>query len=136
MRRVFLTPAVLLAIALAACNGGEGGAAPDGDVRTELVPAPIEEAEVIVRESDPPQYAVRVVSGIPDGCHSFAEASAERQGTRIEVTVLNERQVGDVACTQLYGTQETVVELGTDFEMGTEYTVDVNGEERLTFTAQ
>ena len=43
-----------------------GFTGPVADVR-----APIEDVEVIIRESFPPQYAVRVVSGLPSGCTTF-----------------------------------------------------------------
>jgi len=40
-----------------------------------------------------------------------------------------------MACTAIYGLEETVILLGSDFESGKTYTVDVNGVIE-TFTAQ
>jgi hypothetical protein len=107
---------------------------PAGEI---AVAAPIDELEMIVRESAPPQYAVRIVSGLPDGCHLFHQARiVERASQAIRIEVLNRRPgADDVACTQVYGQVETIVELGTDFTPGATYVVDVNGRE-LTFTAQ
>lgn len=103
---------------------------------TEPQLAPIDELDLLIRESYPPQYAVRIVSGIPSGCASYDRTEVERDGNRITIEVWN-RVISDpdVACTMIYGMHEQTVELGTDFEPGEEYTVIVNGE-RLSFTAQ
>jgi hypothetical protein len=103
---------------------------------TEPQLAPIDELDLLIRESYPPQYAVRIVSGIPSGCARYDRTEVERDGNRITIEVWN-RVISDpdVACTMIYGMHEQTVELGTDFEPGEEYTVIVNGE-RLSFTAQ
>jgi hypothetical protein len=117
----------------------DGGAPPPAKANGErvIVWAPIDELELIVRESAPPQYAVRVVAGLPDGCTEFFEVEiAGRAGTTVKVEVMNTVPSGsDVICTAIYGTHEEIIELGTDFEPGTEYAVKVNDEE-LKFTAQ
>jgi hypothetical protein len=96
------------------------------------VPAPIDEAELITRESFPPQYAVRVVVGLLNGCHEFESAEAERSGTTIEIkataTTIDDP---DAVCTQIYGMHEAQVELGSDFDEGVEYTVTAGD---FTFT--
>ena len=103
---------------------------------TWLIEAPILEADVLIRESFPPQYAVVVVSELPNGCHQFEGVSMERSGTEIAITVSNRVPVDpNPICTMIYGTHEEVVELGTDFEPGVEYTVTVN-DRTLSFTAQ
>ena len=103
---------------------------------TTRVLAPIDAAEMIVRESFPPQYAVRVVSGLPSGCHTFDGAEVTRNGTEIAIAVWN-RVPSDarIACTAIYGTHEEIVELGSDFRSGVVYHVAVN-DLALTFTAQ
>ncbi len=103
---------------------------------TTRVLAPIDAAEMIVRESFPPQYAVRVVSGLPSGCHTFDGAEVTRNGTEIAIAVWN-RVPSDarIACTAIYGTHEEMVELGSDFRSGVVYHVAVN-DRPLTFTAQ
>jgi len=89
-----------------------------------VVPAPIDEAELITRESFPPQYAVRVVVGIVDGCHEFEAVEAVRSGTTIEIkataTTIDDP---NAVCTQIYGTHEEIVELGSDFDKDVTYTV-------------
>ena len=91
------------------------------------VPAPIESVEVLVMESFPPQYSLVVVSGLPNGCASFAGYRLERSGDTIRVEVLNWKPVGpQVACTDNYRTVTTNIPLGSDFESGRSYTVLVN----------
>ena len=120
-------------------GGTDGGSIPidpgigDG---TWLIEAPILEADVLIRESFPPQYAVVVVSELPNGCHQFEGVSMERSGTEIAITVSNRVPADpNPVCTMIYGTHEEVVELGTNFEPGVEYTVTVN-DRTLSFTAQ
>jgi hypothetical protein len=77
-----------------------------------------------------------VVSGLPNGCHQFSGHKLARDGTRITISVMNRAPADPgTACTQVYGQHEEVIELGTNFQPGTQYTVQVN-EETLTFTAQ
>jgi hypothetical protein len=99
--------------------------------------APIESAEIIVRESAPPQYALRVVSGLPSGCARFSRIDVKRQDTVIDVTVWNSVPAdSNVMCTMIYGTADNTAELGTDFKSGQSYDVRVNGESKTRFTAQ
>ena len=136
-KRIGVAAAVLVALGLlalsgAACGDDDGVPAP----HTVDVLAPIDELELIIRESFPPQYAARVVSGLPDGCESFKSIEMDRAGNEFNITVTNERTTGeDVACTQIYGTHEEVVELGSDLEPDETYVVRANDRE-LTFTAQ
>jgi hypothetical protein len=80
---------------------------------------------------------LRVTTALPNGCHHFRGARAERDGTRITVTVENEVPATEpAACTQIYGTKQTTVDLGRDLTRGTTYTVVINGERTLTFVGQ
>ncbi len=97
--------------------------------------APIEEVELLVLETDPPQYFLEVTSGLPDACHTFDRIETERTGTEITVTVINRVATGDVMCAQVYETVSNTVELGSEFEAGVTYTVRVN-DETLTFTTE
>jgi len=144
MRRYwFMIAAGLAALSvLAAACGGDGQAederppaTPTPGLRTVL--APIDELELIIRESFPPQYAVRIVSGIPSGCAQFKEAKLTgTSGTTFTIEVTNtEIDDPNAVCTAIYGTHESIIELGSDLTSGTEYTVKVN-DKTLTFTAQ
>lgn len=141
MRR---TPRVLIALfalltlplAFVACTGDSGGSGGGGGDRI-VVDSPIEEIEILMRESFPVQYAALITSGLPSGCAVFDKAEETgRDGTTITIRVTHTMPSDpDVACTAIYGYHESTVELGTDFVSGTEYTVKVNDKE-TTFTAQ
>jgi hypothetical protein len=148
MRTMFVAVAVCCAGAVlaAACgdadsdsDGGSGAPAPGATPTVDRVrvAAPVDELELIIRESAPPQYAVRIVSGLPNGCAEFDGASiTSRNGTTIQLAVANTMPADrNAVCTAIYGTHEEIVELGTDFVSGTEYTVRANDKE-LKFTAQ
>lgn len=103
----------------------------------KVVIAPIDKLELITRESQPPQYAVHITSGLPDGCSTFHEARiTARSGTTITITVTNTHPSDPmIACTAIYGEHDETVELGSDFKRGTAYTVQVN-DKSLRFTAR
>jgi hypothetical protein len=122
-----------------------GAPAPDPDpppprptpsYRTKSEPAPIDDVELLIRESFPPQYALRIVSGLPSGCHQYEATTVQRSGTAFTVTVTNlAPDDPGVACTAIYGQHEQTVELASDLISGTAYTVEVN-DRTLEFTAQ
>lgn len=139
----FLSVASLLAIGAAAAAGcvddrgstGSGGSTPD--YPTKIVDAPIDGIEVLIRETAPPQYAAVITSGLPSGCAQFAGwEMVQRTDSEIVIRVTNRMPDSDeVACTMIYGTHESTVDLGSDFEPGKTYTLVVNGT-RHEFTAQ
>ena len=91
------------------------------------VPAPIESVEVLILESFPVQYMLAVVSGLPNGCASFAGYRLERGGDTIRVEMVNWKPADpQVMCTEIYRTVETRISLGIDFESGRTYTLLVN----------
>ena len=104
-----------------------------------IAESPIESAEVVVLESAPAQYQLRVVSGMPSGsCSQFNGYEIRRsENNSIDVTITH-HEVADpqVICTADYPIVETVVPLGSDFEPGEEYTVIVNSDTTRSFTAR
>lgn len=135
--RLILPLLAMLALPLAfACTGDTGGS---GGARSDrvVVDSPIDELDVLMRESMPVQYAAVITSGLPSGCAEFDKAEITgREGTTITIRVTHTMPADEnTACTMIYGYQESVVELGTDFVSGTEYTVKVNDKE-TTFVAQ
>ncbi len=126
---------VVAGVSGARCGSDDGAETPGGDVT--LVDAPIDELEIIVRESAPPQYAARVVSGLPNGCAQFVDVELlGRAGNRITYRVQNSMPSDpQTVCTAIYGTHEETLELGSDFTPGSEYVVQVNDKE-VSFTAQ
>ena len=105
-----------------------------------IAESPIESAEVVVLEGAPPQYQLRVVSGMPkgSGCSQFnGYEIRRRESNSIEVAITH-HQVADplVMCTADYPVVETDVLLGSDFEPGVEYTVNVNSDTTRSFVAR
>ena len=102
--------------------------------------SPIESAEVILWEETPPQYRLRVVSGMPrgSGCSQFNGYEIRRsEPNRIEVVITHhEVSEPNVVCTADYPIVETVVPLGSDIKSGVEYTVSINSEVTESFTAR
>lgn len=87
----------------------------------------------------PHMYELRVIYGMPggSGCSQFNGYVIRRRRTlRMEVSNTH-HQVSDpdVVWTANYPVVETIVPLGSDFEAGAEYTVDVNSETVASFVA-
>lgn len=127
---------VATAWAVAGDNGGEGDNG--AGYETVLEPAPIEEVELRIAESFPPQYFLRVVSGLPSGCAKLEGYEVEREGNDVLVTVMNRVPAPDsgVVCTAIYGTVESNIALGSDFTSGETYRVFVNAKQYEEFVAQ
>ena len=91
--------------------------------------APIDSIELQIAESFPLQYFLNVVSGLPDGCHSFGGYTLTRDSQRVLIKVFNLRPSNaNLMCIQVYGTVETTIPLGSDFDLSETYTIDVNGK--------
>ena len=106
---------------------------------TFIAESPIESAEIMILESAPPQYQLRVVSGMPSsGCSRFNGYEIRRTAsTDIDVAITH-HQVADpsIMCTADYPIVETDIPLGPDFEPGVEYTVRVNSNTATSFVAR
>ena len=91
--------------------------------------APIDGIELQIAESFPLQYFLAVGSGLPDGCHSFGGYTSTRDGQRVLIKFFNLRPSdANLMCIQVYGTVETTIPLGSDFDPSETYTIDVNGK--------
>jgi hypothetical protein len=138
--RVLIAAVSLLGALTAACGGASNGgplatATATATPAFHLERAPIESIELTTAESLPPQYGVRIKSGLPSGCHTFESATLTRSGTHFDIDVENRVTGGpNQACTAIYGIHEAAVMLGSDLIAGTTYDVAVN-DKTLTFTA-
>lgn len=94
------------------------------------VPAPIDQVDVLIRESSPPLLTLRITAGLPSGCAQRHSHQVSRAGDTITVTVLNSLPTGDPVCTAIYGSYDLGVDLGSGFTAGTTYTVRVNEKVR------
>ena len=99
-------------------------------------PAPIESVEVFVSESDPQEYSLRIVSGLPSGCVEFKGYDVSLNGNVFTVDVVNLEPVGPVACIAIYERHEGEVALDGSLTPGETYTVIVNGEVTNSFLAR
>ena len=78
-------------------------------------------------EGFPVHYSLVVESGLPNSCDSFAGYRIDRQGREIRVEVVNLKPSDPATlCAMVYGTVETRISLGSDFESGEAYTLQVN----------
>lgn len=99
--------------------------------------APIEDVDVLVLESFPPQYVARLTSGLPSGCAEYSRTVVQRAGDLVRLTVYNTMPSDPmVACTMIYGMVTHNTPLGSDFVTGRTYTIEVNGKVEHTFVAQ
>jgi hypothetical protein len=104
---------------------------------SKQVLAPIEAAEIVVRQTSPRSYAVRITSGLPSGCATFDRIDHIQNGSVVELKVWNTLPANEkIACTMVYGNANNTVDLGNAFEPGRTYDVRINGETKVTFTAQ
>ncbi|HEX5045986.1 MAG TPA: hypothetical protein VFX89_02605 [Gammaproteobacteria bacterium] len=122
---------------LASCTSDDLGATVAlADGRRQVL-APIESAEIVIRESSPPQYAVKITSGLPNGCAKFDRIDVVPDGKAVDLRVWNTLPVErTIACTMAYGTTSNTVNIGGHFERGRTYDVRINGETKATFTAR
>ena len=105
---------------------------------TDLVRAlaPIEQVNINVAESFPPQYFAALVSLQPNSCVTFDAVETTRDVNSIRILVWNLVPADpDVLCAQVVSSTDHTVSLGTNFEPGQSYTVQVNDVTR-TFIAQ
>ncbi len=124
---VWLTALLAISATALAC-GDDDLPAPTPSDEWTVIPARIDSVEYTVAESWPLQYFVQVVSVQPDGCHEFDEYTVEREERVITIEVLNRvpANLDELACTLAISTTESNIPLGTDFESGATYTVNVN----------
>lgn len=146
----------IMAIAAIACSAAPPAAAPSeqppasntpvapaepqqpDEIAMEETPAPIESVELNIAESFPPQYFLKVTSGLPSGCVTFDDYEVSQEGNNIDITVTNMQPAPGqlIACTQIYGFHESNIALGSQFIGGETYTILVNDQVTETFVAQ
>ena len=94
--------------------------------------APIHEVNVTLLKSNPEQVSVHIKGGLRDGCTTFNNIEVTREGNTINLKVTT-KHPKEAVCPAIYGYFEKDVNLGTDFTVGTTYTLHVN-DYTTTFT--
>ncbi|MFB3120116.1 MAG: hypothetical protein ACE1Y2_06265 [Stenotrophomonas maltophilia] len=99
--------------------------------------SPVESVELVILESFPPQYRIKVVSTMSgSSCSQFNGYDVSRPfSNNIQVKVTYLLPAGDVICTRDIAYAETDIPLGSNFVSKEEYTVMVN-QVTETFVAQ
>jgi hypothetical protein len=103
--------------------------------------APIESVEIGFLESFPVQHLLQIVAGLENGCiEPYGSQSVTTSGVDgkniVEVEVTNVVGPPGTACDASYRTYEENINLGSDFESGSEWDVYVNGKFQISFTAE
>ena len=113
-----------------------GNPPPEEPLTTE-VPAPIEDAAVVPPATSGGEYVLNITSGLPSGCAEFNGYEVNRDGNRflVDVTNLMPDPSEPIACTEIYGYHDSEVALGSDLEAGEAYTISINEDFTITFTA-
>ena len=91
----------------------------------EINLAPIHEVNVTILMSNPPQIGVYIKGGLRDGCTKYHDIEVAREDDIINIKVTTEHPK-DVFCPAIYTYFEKDVNLGSDFTIGTTYTLNVN----------
>lgn len=98
--------------------------------------APIENVEIIIAESYPQQYFASVTSGLPNSCVKYGGYYFNRNGKAIQIEMVNWKPADpNTECAEIYMQVKTNIPLGSDFESGETYTVEVN-QNTTDFVAQ
>ncbi|MDP6823230.1 MAG: hypothetical protein QF554_08050 [Dehalococcoidia bacterium] len=103
--------------------------------------APIESVEIAFLESFPVQHMLQIMAGLENSCiepyGSEAVLTTGADGINVvKVEVTNVVSPLGMACDEMYRIYEENINLGSDFEIGSEWDVFVNGELETSFTAQ
>jgi hypothetical protein len=91
----------------------------------EINLAPIHEVRTSLMKSNPPQVGVYIKGGLRDGCTAFHDIEISREGRTVNIKVTTEHP-GDAICPAIYTYFEKNINLGSDFIVGTTYTLNVN----------
>jgi hypothetical protein len=131
---MFLVISALFVLA-AACGSDDTPPAAEFAPRIEVL-APIDIAEVVVTDDTEPDYLLRIVSGLPNGCAKYKNTHVSIGTDVITVRVMNTiPEDVRVACTAIYGSHERSIKL-LGLETATDYEIIVNSAVDLTFTTE
>jgi len=94
-------------------------------IDVEINLAPIHVVKVYIIKSNPPQIGVYIKGGLRDGCTTFHDIEITRENSTVNINVTTQHPRG-VFCPAIYTYFEKDINLGSDFAVGTTYTLNVN----------
>ena len=100
---------------------------PAGPAQIE-VPAPVESVEIVLSGGQDSDADLVLLTGLPNACYDLGSYSVDESTTVIVVEVINLKSGGNLACAEIYLTEETHVPLERSIEPCETYEVRVNGE--------
>ena len=103
-----------------------------------VAPAPIDDSAILRSASPAGAYTLDATFGLPSDCAEFDGFNVERVGDNFRVEVTNFMPCPSliVACTSIYGYNESEISLGSGLVVGETYTVTINEDIPISFTAQ
>jgi len=116
---------LILAAALAGC--APAVAMPDPSEAIGIAPIQIDQVEVEIRESFPPQVAAHIIGTIGDGCSYLHAVKQTRDGNTITLSIERARRSADI-CTLIARLYDETIRLEGEFPAGN-YTLIVNDVE-------
>ncbi len=114
----------------------EGNPPPEEPPPVEVA-APIEDATVVAPDAVGGDYILKITSGLPNGCAEFNAYELVQNGNGYTVAVKNlmPHPSLEVACTEIYGSHEGQLIIGSGLVAGETYTVTVNEDLIISFNA-
>ena len=106
---------------------------------TYIAESPIRSVAVLEPKSESGQYQLEAISGRPSGsCTQYNGYEIQRREPTVIEVRISHHQVADpeARCTRDFPVDRTIVPLGANFELGTEYSIRVNGEDSASLVAR
>ena len=98
------------------------------------VPSIVDDLFVTASTDNPAHYILTVVIVLPNDCYKYDSSKVSKKDTVLNVTVTTELNKNG-KCSKKAQNYEVEIDLGTKFESGKRYTVNVNSD-RVRFTAE
>ena len=92
------------------------------------VPAPVEGVEIVISGGQGSDADLVLLTGLPNACYDLGSYSVDESTSIIVVEVINLKSGGNLACAEIYLTEETRVPLEQSIEACANYDVRVNDE--------
>ncbi len=100
---------------------------PAGPAQVES-PAPVESVEIVLSGGEDSDADLVLLTGLPNACYELDRYSVDESTAVIVVEIVNLKSGGNLACAEIYLTEETRVPLEQPIEACALYDVRINGE--------